>query len=57
MFPMLLTYIALPENFLTDLLAYVGDLFTDLSPVVALVIGLPLAFWAIRRVIGLVRAR
>jgi len=54
---MLLTYIALPENFLTDLLAYVGDLFTDLSPVVALVIGLPLAFWAIRRVIGLVRAR
>jgi len=54
---MFLTYITLPVDFLTNLLGYVGDLFTDLSPVVALVIGLPLAFWAIRRVIGLVRAR
>ena len=37
--------------------AYMGNLFTDLAPVIALVIGLPLAFWAIRRIIGLVRAR
>ena len=36
---------------------YMGNLFTDLAPVIALVIGLPLAFWAIRRIIGLVRAR
>jgi len=49
--------ITIGETFDTDLLAYVGQLFTDLSPLVVLVIGLPLAFWAVRKVISLVRAR
>lgn len=50
-------YIDLGETFLADILAYTGDLFSDISPLVILVIGLPLGFWVIRRVIGLVRAR
>lgn len=54
---MMLTLITLPEGFISDMLAYVGGLFTDLSPLVLVVIGLPLAFWAVRKVISLVRAR
>lgn len=50
-------YITIPAGFIDDLLGYVGNLFTDLSVLVILVIGLPLGFWVIRRVIGLVRAR
>lgn len=41
----------------TSMLDYSGKLFTDLAVVIILVIGLPLAFWVIKRIIGLVRAR
>ncbi len=51
------TYITLPEGFATSVLAYAGGMFTDLNVLILLVIGLPLAFWVIRKVIGLVRAR
>lgn len=50
------TYITLPGTATADLLAYAGDLFTDLWVVIALVIGIPLGFYIIRKVIGLVRA-
>jgi hypothetical protein len=50
-------YITLPEGFISDLLAYVGQLFTDLNLLVILAIGLPLGFWVIRKAISLVRAR
>lgn len=49
--------ITLPEEFIASTTAYIGGVFTDLWLLVALVIGLPLAFWAIRKVISLVRAR
>lgn len=49
--------ITLPETFLGDMLAYVGQLFTDLNILVILVIGLPLAFWLINKVISLVTLR
>lgn len=42
---------------ITSLTAYVGDLFTDLNLLIVLVIGLPLAFWVIRKTISLVRSR
>lgn len=38
-------------------LAYAGGLFTDLQYLIILIIGLPLAFWVIRKTISLVRAR
>lgn len=44
-------------SFITNMLAYVGDLFTDLNLLIVLVIGLPLAFWVVRKVVSLVRAR
>ncbi len=49
--------LTLDANFISDSLAYVGDLFTDLQVVIVLVIGLPLGFWVIRKTISLVRAR
>lgn len=50
-------YIELPVGFIDDCLAYVGGIFSDLKVVIILVIGLPLGFWVIRKVISLVRAR
>lgn len=47
--------ITLPAGIENSLLAYAGQLFTDLSPAVILVIGLPLGFWAVNKVIGVVR--
>lgn len=44
-------------SFITAALAYVGQLFTDMSLLIYLAIGLPLGFWVIRKVISLVRAR
>lgn len=51
------TIITLGENFATNTLAYVGQLFTDLSVLVYLAIGLPLAFWVIRKIISLIKSR
>jgi hypothetical protein len=49
------TYITLPTTAVADLTGYTGGLFTDLWVVIALVIGIPLAFYVIRKVISLVR--
>lgn len=49
--------ITLPAGFVDDSLAYVGQLFTDLNLLIILVIGLPVGFWVVRKVISLVRAR
>lgn len=46
--------ISLPVNTATDLMANVGVLFTDLWVLLALAIGIPLAFYVIRKVISLV---
>lgn len=54
---MFYTLITLPVDFMTNLKAYIGELFTDVSPLVLLAIGLPLAFWVARALIGLVRFR
>jgi len=47
--------ITLPSEFATSMMAYVGQLFTDLTPAIIVLVGLPLAFWAVNRVVGLVR--
>lgn len=47
--------ITLPEGFVGDMLAYVGQLFTDLNLLIILVLGIPVGFWIITKVIGLVR--
>jgi len=54
---MFATILTITEANITDMLGYAGTLFTDLSLLIILVIGLPLGFWVIRKVISLVRAR
>lgn len=44
-------------NFATTTLAYAGDLFTDLSVPIIMIVGLPMGFWVIRKIISLVRVR
>jgi len=39
------------------MLAYAGELYTDLNLLIVLAIGLPLGFWVLRKVISLVKAR
>ena len=51
------TYLPLSSTFASSTLAYAGQLFTDLSLVVYLTIGLPLGFWIIKKIISLVKAR
>jgi hypothetical protein len=47
------SFITLPETALADVSQYVPQAFTSLWVVIALVIGLPIAFYVIRKVIGL----
>lgn len=50
----MLSIITLPVGADADLLANAGTLFTDLWVLIAIAIGIPLAFYVIRRVIALV---
>jgi len=49
-----LTVVTLPVDATAQLLGQTGELFTDLFPIIALAIGVPLAFFIIRRAIALV---
>ena len=51
---MLTAIITLPSASSTELLAYAGQLFTDLWVVVAIAIGIPLGFYIVKKAIGLV---
>jgi len=51
----MLSIITLPVDFVATTTAYVGALWTDVSPLIYLAVGLPLGFWVIRKVIGLAR--
>jgi len=54
---MLASIITLPEGAVATLTAYIGDMFTDLWVLIALAIGIPLAFYVIGKVVSLVRGR
>ena len=51
------TYLTITSEFATNTLAYAGSLFTDLTSVIVLAIGMPMGFWVIKKVISLVKAR
>lgn len=53
----MLTIITLPVDFVGNMLAYSGTLFTDLSLLIIVAIGLPVGFWVIKKAIGLVKTR
>jgi len=44
--------ITLPVDFTTDLLAQVNTVFTDVSPLLLLAIGIPFGIYVIKLVIG-----
>jgi hypothetical protein len=48
---------SLPEDFVTSTVAYIGGLFTDLEMLIVVAIGIPLAFYVIRKVISLMPKR
>ncbi len=50
-------YIDLTSVSSTQLFAYAGGLFSDLWVLIAIAIGVPLAFYIIRKVIGLIPKR
>jgi len=54
---MLTGLFTLPSDFLTSTLGYVGDTLESVWPVVALAIGIPLAFYIVRKVIALIGSR
>jgi len=54
---MLTGLFTLPSDFITSTLGYVGDTLTSVWPIVALAIGIPLAFYIIRKVIAILGAR
>lgn len=45
--------ITLPENFLASTTGYIGEIFVDLWPIIALLIGLPFAFWVLKKLMSL----
>lgn len=47
----------IPSDFLSTTTAYIGDTFSGIWTLIALVIGLPLSFWAIKKVIALVKVK
>lgn len=49
--------LVIPATGTADLLAYVGELFTNVWPLAALAIGIPLGFYVISRSISLVKGR
>lgn len=49
--------ITLPIDAIPTMTAYVGQFATDLWPILALAIGVPLAFYVLRRVVGLAKVK
>jgi len=47
-------FIALTTDFVSSTLAYIGQAVTGLGPILYIIIGLPLAFWVIWKIFGLV---
>lgn len=47
-------FVETPTSFVTSTLAYVGQAVSGLGPFLALIIGIPLAFWVLWKVTGLI---
>lgn len=52
-----LTLFTLPADTVSSTTAYIGEIFTDASSLVYLAIGVPLAFYVIKKVMGLLPRR
>lgn len=54
---MIASILSFTSESLSAVLTYPAQIFTDLTLLIVLIIGLPLGFWVIRKTISLVRAR
>jgi hypothetical protein len=54
---MLFTLFLLPDGFLSQMMDYVSAIFTDAKLLILLALGVPLAFYVIKNVIGLMPSR
>ena len=50
-------FVTISDSFVTSTLAYIGQAVTGLGPILYVVIGIPLAFWVVKKVISLVPKR
>jgi len=48
---------SLPDEFLAEMMTYVGAIFDDAKLLIILAIGVPLAFFMIKKAIGLMPSR
>lgn len=48
---------AVDADFMASIIAYIPTLFSELSLLIVLLIGLPIGFWAVRKIISFVRLR
>lgn len=53
----MISLFTLPDTAIASTTAYIGSLFTDLGVFIWLAIGIPLAFYVIRKVISMVAGR
>jgi hypothetical protein len=44
----------LPENAVTDVLGYIGEVFGTFWPLISIMIGIPIAFWIVYSIINMV---
>jgi len=53
----MLTLFTLPGDALASTTAYIGSIITDIGPFVWLAIGIPLGFYVIKKVVGVMPKR
>jgi len=53
----MLTLFTLPSDALSSSTAYIGGVITDVGPFIWLAIGIPLGFYVVKKVIGLLPKR
>lgn len=53
----MLTLFTLPTDFVTNSTAYIGQVMTDASPVLTLIVGISLAIYVINWLVGLFTRR
>ncbi len=49
------TFITITEGMMTEMLGYVGDIFTDLSPIILLIVGVSLGLMVITVIVNSLR--
>ena len=49
--------LTVPTDFVSAALTYTSQMFTDLTPLILIVVAVPLAFWILRKIVSMVRAR